>query len=69
MKWTSRLSRSSLATATGHLALLGLCQRGRELRAAVERVGTFAGLDLDELSGDLEALALGEPGNGGALRL
>jgi hypothetical protein len=36
--------------------------------AAIKRVGTFAGLDLDELTGRLEALGLGEPGNRLALR-
>jgi hypothetical protein len=44
--------------------MLGLSQRGSQLRAAIKRVGTFAGLDLDELTGQLEALGLGEPGNG-----
>ena len=48
--------------------MLGLSQRGSQLRAASKRVGTFAGLDLDELTGQLEALGLGEPGNGLALR-
>jgi uncharacterized protein with von Willebrand factor type A (vWA) domain len=50
------------------LAMLGLSQRGSQLRAASKRVGTLAGLDLDELTGQLEALGLGEPGNGLALR-
>ena len=49
-------------------ALLGLSQRGSQLRAALKRVGTFAGLNLNELTGQLEALDLGEPGNGLALR-
>lgn len=40
------------------LAMLGLSQRGSQLRAACKRVGTFAGLDLDELTGQLEALGL-----------
>jgi hypothetical protein len=31
--------------------MLGPSQRGSKLRAASERVGTFAGLDLDELTG------------------
>jgi hypothetical protein len=48
--------------------MLGLSQRGSQLRAASKRVGTFATLDLDELTGQLEALGLGEPGNGLALR-
>ena len=50
------------------LAMLGLSRRGSQLRAAIKRVGTFAGLDLDELTGQLEDLGLGEPGNGLALR-
>ena len=37
------------------LAMLGLSQRGSQLRAAIKRVGTFAGLDLDEFTGQLEA--------------
>jgi hypothetical protein len=31
--------------------MLGLSQCGSQLRAASKRVGTFAGLDLDELTG------------------
>jgi hypothetical protein len=42
-------------------------QGGAKLRAAVERVGALARLDLSELGGDLEALSLGEAGDGGAL--
>ncbi len=38
----------------------GASQGGGELRAAVERVGALARLDLRELGGDLEALGLGE---------
>jgi hypothetical protein len=30
--------------------MLGLSQRGSQLRAAIKRVGTFAGLDLDEFT-------------------
>ena len=45
----------------------GLGQCGGELRAAVERVRALARLDLSELGGDLEALGLGEAGDGGAL--
>ena len=45
----------------------GAGQGGGELRAAVERVGALARLDLSELGGDLEALGLGEAGDGGAL--
>src|SRR5271155_4278058 len=68
MKWTSRLSRSSLETATAHLPWpAGLGERGGELRAALDRVRAFAGLDLDELGDDLVTLGGGEPGDRGAL--
>jgi hypothetical protein len=62
MKCTSRESRSSLATAIGHAFPL----RRAPARAAVERVGALARLDPSELGGDLEALGLGEAGDGGA---
>jgi hypothetical protein len=44
-------------------------QRGGELRPTVEGVGSLTGLDLDELLGDLEALAFGEPLEGLLLSL
>jgi hypothetical protein len=44
-------------------------QRCRQLRPAVERIGTFAGLDLDELSCEREAFCLGEAGHGRSLSL
>ena len=47
----------------------GASQGGGELRAAVERVGALARLDLDMLGDDLEALGGGEPGDGSALRV
>jgi hypothetical protein len=47
----------------------GLGQRGGELRATIERVRALPRLDLDMLGDDFEALGLGEPGDGGALRL
>src|SRR4029077_6131314 len=50
------------------LAALDVRQRCGQLGATCKREGTFAGLDLDELTGQLEALGLGEPGNGLALR-
>ena len=57
-----------LGDGDGRLALpAGLGQCGGELRAAIERVGALARLDLDELGDDLEPLGLGEPGDGGAL--
>ena len=69
MKATSRESRSSLATMTGHLPVLAGGQRGGELRAPVEGIGTLAGLDLGELGDEGVALGLGEAGDGGPLRL
>ena len=44
-----------------------LGQGAGELWAAIERVGPLARLDLDMLGDYLEALGLGEPGDGGAL--
>src|SRR5258706_15557420 len=44
-------------------------QRGLELRPAVHRVRALAGLHLDELSDDLEALCLGEVVQGSPLGL
>src|SRR5215212_5119578 len=61
MNATSRLSRSRFATSTG--------QRRRQLRPAIQRVGPFAGLDLDPLGHDREALGRAEPSKGGLLRL
>jgi hypothetical protein len=46
----------------------GGSEGGCELRAAVERVGAFAGLRLDELGDDGEAFSFGEPGDRRALR-
>ena len=45
----------------------GLSEGGGEFRAALEGVRAFARLDLDMLGDDLEALGLGEPGDGRAL--
>jgi hypothetical protein len=64
MKCTSRDSRSSLATTTGHFN-----QRGSQLWAAIQSVRTLARLDLDELGCDLDPLGLCKAGAGGALRL
>jgi hypothetical protein len=43
-------------------------QRCGELRAAVQGIGTLAGLDLDELGGQHKALGLGKALNRGSLR-
>ena len=45
MKWTSRLSRSSLATTIGALCRLASLMP-RPLRPSIERVAPLAGLDL-----------------------
>jgi hypothetical protein len=68
MKATSRLSRSNLATSTGHLRRFASASAA-QFRAAVQRVGSLAGLDLNVLANDLEALRLAEPLNGGLLGL
>ena len=49
--------------------LASLGEGGGELRAAIERVASLARLDLDEFGDDLEALGLGESGDGDVLRL
>ena len=68
MKCTSRDEPIELGDGNGRLALpAGLGQGGGELRAAVERVGALARLDLSEFGGDLETLSLGKAGDGGAL--
>ena len=53
MKATSRDSRSSLATITGHLPALPGCQRRGEPWASVEGIGAVARLDLGELGAPL----------------
>jgi hypothetical protein len=65
MKCTSRDSRSSLAKAIGHALRLrrALARAAASLRAAVERVGVL----VVNFGGDLEALGLGEAGDGGTL--
>ena len=45
----------------------GLGEPGGELGAALDRVRAFAGLDLNELGDDFEALGGGESSDGGAL--
>ena len=68
MKWTSRLSLSSLATMIGALCCLALERLG-ELRPTVECVAPLAGLDLAEGFDQLEPFGLGEAGERGLLRL
>ena len=62
MKWTSRDSRSSLATMIGALQLPGCGQRRGKLRPPVERVSPLARLDLGEGLGQSVALSFGEAG-------
>jgi hypothetical protein len=38
-----------------------LCERRRQLRSTIERIAPFACFDLDELGGNVEALARREP--------
>jgi hypothetical protein len=45
----------------------GLGERVSELRAALDRVSALAGLDLNELGDDFEALGGSESSDGGAL--
>jgi hypothetical protein len=45
------------------LALAGGLEGGSELRSAIERIGTLASLDLDELTGELHGVVTGEPGD------
>ena len=45
----------------------GLGESGGELRAALDRIRAFAGLDLDEFADDLVTLGGGETGDGRAL--
>ena len=69
MKWTSRLSRSSLATMIGALCLLGAAERRGELRPPVERVAPLPVSTSVKVSTQAEALGLGEAGERGLLRL
>ncbi len=67
MKATSRDSRSSFATTTGHLALRAASRGRREVRAPVERVHTLARFHLNELTDDRHAFRFGETSDSGAL--
>ena len=69
MNATSRESRSSLATMTGHLPARPAASAAASCGPPVERVRALAGLDLDELGCELEALGLGEAVDGGPLGL
>ncbi len=68
MKCTSRLRRSSLATMIGHLPC-GLRQRRRQFGAAIERIRALAGFNLGMRANEVDPLSLGEPSDGGLLRL
>src|SRR5262245_39417952 len=48
--------------------LAGMRERRGQLRATVERIRAFAGLDLDMLANHLDTLGLGEAPDGGSLR-
>src|SRR5438045_2916393 len=67
MNATSRDSRSSLATMTGHLparlAASAAASWGRRSRASTP----LPGLDLNELRGEHEAFRVGKPGGGSQL--
>ena len=67
MKATSRESRSSLETITGHLAerpvAKAAARRGRRSSASAP----FAGFDLDVFGDDLDSLGFGEPRDCGFL--
>ena len=49
-----------LGDSNGALEFLCSGQSGLELRAAVEGIGAFAGLNLDELTGQLKPLGVRE---------
>src|SRR5450631_3920548 len=65
MKLTSRASRSSFATTTAHFSFLAATLG--EAVGDVPARRCLAGLDLDELTGDLQAFSSSELGDGGAL--
>ena len=68
MNATSRDRRSSLATATEHLAAFAAFSAALQLRPARERVSAFAGLDLGVFARDVEPLSCSEGRNCLALR-
>jgi hypothetical protein len=43
------------------------CERSGKFRAAVQRIGAFAGLDLDVLADEIDSFGLGKPLNGRSL--
>ena len=69
IKATSRESRSSLATMTGHFAGLARGKRRSELRSAVQGIGSLAGFRLDELGREFVALRLRKASDRGTLGL
>lgn len=68
MKATSRREPVELGDDDGAAGLLRRRQSSRELRPALQRIGAFAGLDLDILTRDCETFALAELGDGTTLR-
>lgn len=60
MTCTSRDRRSSLATHTAAFALRAWSSAALELWATLERIGTLARLNLDQLTDDLAAFGQGE---------
>jgi hypothetical protein len=68
MKATSRESRSSLATMTGHLPVFPAASAAASCGRR-SRVGSLTGLDLGELGDEDVALGFGETSDSGALCL
>src|SRR5436190_16898158 len=68
MNATSRDSRSSLATMTGHLPARPAARAAASCGRRSNASEPFPSLDLDELRCELETLRLGEALNGGLLR-
>ena len=67
MNATSRLSRSSFATATTHVALFAATSAALSCGTPVERVRPLTRLNISEFRDDVEAFRLGESLDGSAL--
>ena len=67
MNATSRDRRQSFATTTGAFAFRAFASASASFGRRSKRVGSLAGLDLDELGEHLAPLGGGEPGDGLAL--